>query len=172
MTNEPFTLDNTPGDLIAFEEGFRAAVYLCPTGYPTVGYGRRVRVLDYETGVEVTFPISRENEAAHLERRIDKTHQWLTSSFPEWYRALSPQRQAVLISLTYQVGKGGFNNFKKMIAALAAGDCQSAANEYLDSTAARQTPKRFARGFLILRDNLTIDEAVATVATASARGRN
>lgn len=171
MTNEPFTFTDTPDDLLAFEEGFRPSVYLCPTGYPTVGFGRRVRVLDYETGEEVTFPILREVEAKRLESKIANLTIWLHNAYP-WFDALSPQRQAVLISLTYQVGKGGFQNFKKMIVALAAGDCQSAADEYLNSVAARQTPKRFARGFLILRDNLTIDEAVATVATASARGRN
>lgn len=156
----PFTYDNTPVDLLTYEEGYVGSVYLCPTGYPTVGFGRRVIVLDYETGKPVEFPIRREVEAKHLESKADLLHDWLSEVYT-WYPPLSPQRKAVLISLAYQVGKNGFRGFSNMLKALHRGDFVSAANEYLDSKAARQTPKRFARGARILMDNLTVDEVIS-----------
>lgn len=156
-----FTFSNDPVDLLAYEEGYRDHVYLCPTGYPTVGFGRRVTVCDYETGEPIEFPIKRSEEARRLELKANSLHDWLAASYP-WYLRLSPQRQAVLISLAYQVGKEGFRKFKDMIIALSRGDFLSAGNEYLDSVAARtQTSKRFARGARILIDNITVNDAVS-----------
>lgn len=155
-----FTYNNTPFDLLTYEEGYVGTVYLCSTGYPTLGFGRRVIVLDYETGKPVEFPIRREVEAKHLESKADLLHDWLAERFP-FYLKLSPQRQAVLVSLAYQTGRDGFCGFTDMIKALTRGDFTSAANEYLDSKAARQAPKRFARGARILMDNLTVDEVIS-----------
>ncbi len=145
--------------LLSHEEGFRNNIYLCPEGYPTTGFGRRVRILDYETGEEVPFPITRATEISSLSRKIGERHDWLSSRFPQWYPHLSPQRQAVLISLAYQAGNDGFLKFKRMISALSKFDYEVAALQYLDSKAARQTPSRFRRGADILRNN-TIAEKV------------
>lgn len=146
-------------DLVSFEEGFRNNVYLCPAGYPTVGFGRRVRVFDYETNEEITFPLTRKGEEANLSSRLASISDWLEAKYP-WYAGLSPQRQAVLISLVYQVGRHGFTKFRAMISALEKGNFPLAAREYFDSTAARQCPLRFTRGKAILRDNLSISEAL------------
>lgn len=145
--------------LLSHEEGFRNNIYLCPAGYPTTGFGRRVRILDYETNEEVPFPITRASEISSLSRKIGERHDWLSSKFPLWYPHLSPQRQAVLISLAYQVGNTGFLKFKRMISALAKFDYEVAALQYLDSDAAGKYITRFKRGADILRNN-TIAEKV------------
>jgi lysozyme len=146
--------------LLSHEEGFRNNIYLCPEGYPTTGFGRRVRILDYETGEEIPFPFTRAVEADSLASKVGARHDWLASAFPSWYPALSPQRQAVLISLAYQVGNSGLLKFKRMLSALAKGDFEVAALQYLDSSAARQCPSRFRRGARILRDNLEVVYAI------------
>ena len=146
--------------LLSFEEGFRNNIYLCPAGYPTTGFGRRVRILDYETGLEVPFPITRATEATSLASKAGDRHDWLSLRFPSWYPHLSPQRQAVLISLAYQVGNEGLLKFKRMLSALSKFDLEVAALQYLDSDAARQCPLRFRRGARILRDNLEVVYAI------------
>lgn|SRR5574343_132817 len=146
-------------DLVAFEEGFRNNVYLCPAGYPTIGFGRRVIILDYNTHEEITIPVTRKGEEENLRLRLNAIANWLEAKYP-WFALLSPQRQAVLISLAYQVGNDGFTRFRAMIRALAKDNFEEAAREYLNSTAARQCPLRFGRGTAILRDNLSISEAI------------
>lgn len=151
----PLSSVNPPVDLVAFEEGFRNMVYLCPAGYPTVGFGRRVRILDYETNEEISLPTSRSHESFALATKLGSVHGWLSGKYP-WFDSLSPQRQAVLISLTYQVGREGFTKFRRMISALSKFDFEVAALQYLDSDAARQCPGRFARGARVLANDTPI----------------
>jgi lysozyme len=142
-------------DLVAFEEGFVNRVYLCPAGYPTLGFGRRVVVTDYETGEPITFPVRREKELETLRLKLNARANWLEAKY-KWFTQLSPQRQAVLVSLAYQVGNDGFTRFKRMILCLENFDFKGATIEYLDSDAARQCRLRFARGADILRNNTSI----------------
>lgn len=50
---------------------------------------------------------------------------------------LSSERQDVLVDMSYNLGKPKFMKFKKMLAAVVAGDFNEAANQILDSDAAR-----------------------------------
>lgn len=59
--------------------------------------------------------------------------------------------QRALGSMAYQLGPAGVMKFKRMLAALAAGDRETAADEALDSTWSRQTPARARRIAALIR---------------------
>lgn len=132
-------------NMLIEEEGFRAYVYddangkaigpgyTC-IGHPTVGYGL---ALD-------TCGITKDEAAALLAPRRDNALAQLGKSFG-WFPTLSPERQAALGCMVYQMGFGGFLKFANMITALSTGDFARARAEMLDSVWAKQTPNRAKR---------------------------
>lgn len=62
-----------------------------------------------------------------------------------WFPALDPMRQRALVNVAFNVGVGGLLGFRKMLAALAQQDYETAADELLDSDAARKLPARYRR---------------------------
>lgn len=133
-------------DLIAAEEGFREAPYHCTEGYPTIGIGFRIgpkgAPLD-QYQFKVTHTVARELTSDHILK--------IKSSLNLDRMNISEPRQAVIISLAYQTGVAGSRKFIKMWAAISCNDWETAADEYLDSLAARKTPERFERGAKVLR---------------------
>ena len=67
------------------------------------------------------------------------------------YHELPDYVQEVVIQLVFNLGVGTFSKFKKAIAAFKAGDFAEAADEILDSRAARQTGQRYHRFAQVLR---------------------
>lgn len=62
-----------------------------------------------------------------------------------WWLMLDDVRRDCIVNMAYQLGVDGVMGFKKMIAAIKAGDFHAAADEMLDSKWARQTPGRAER---------------------------
>lgn len=62
-----------------------------------------------------------------------------------WFDKLDEVRQAVLISMAFQMGIHGLLNFVHFLGAMRDQRWHAAAGEMLDSKAAKQAPKRFAR---------------------------
>lgn len=120
--------------LISSEEGFRSTIYRCPTGHPTIGYG---------VNLEIT-PIPRHIAELWTRHIIRSIHGTLQKRIP-FYDDLDPARQAVLVSLAYQLGVGGLLRFRRMLAAVSSQDYASAARELADSRLASQTPERVRR---------------------------
>lgn len=115
------------------EEGLRLTPYLDTVGKLTIGYGRN---LD-DRG------ISLEEAESMLARDVRETVEEI-SHYP-WFKNLSPRRQAALVNLHFNVGRQSFSHFYRMIAALAVGDWQGAANEVINSRYATQVPNRAQR---------------------------
>ena len=67
-------------------------------------------------------------------------------------KGLNATRRDVLVEMVYQLGAKGVLKFKRMLAALEAGDYETAADEMLDSLAARQTPQRWAELSKLMRE--------------------
>lgn len=86
---------------IKFFEGFRSHPYICPGGYPTIGYGHRIKSLD-------ELPIS-EPDAEQLLRQdlVERQKQALKLS-PNLTNQ-SERRVAAIIDFIYNVGS---NNYK------------------------------------------------------------
>lgn len=62
-----------------------------------------------------------------------------------WFDKLDEVRQAVLISMAFQMGIHGLLDFVHFLGAVRDGRWHAAAGEMLDSKWAKQTPKRGAR---------------------------
>ena len=62
-----------------------------------------------------------------------------------YWNDLPAEVQEVIVQVVFNLGLGGFSKFKKCIAALKQHNWRRAAEELLDSRAARQTGKRYHR---------------------------
>lgn len=126
------------------DEGWRSTPYYCSEGYPTIGWGFRCG----PKGAPLPDTVmSRPVGDKRMQTKCESLDEMLTSdkSVGKTYSALSTPRKAVLISMAYQLGLNGLLNFKEMWAALASENYAAAANEALDSLAAKQTPNRWMR---------------------------
>ena len=124
-------------DDLKSDEGWSPFAYQDHLGYWTIGYGFLV---DAEKGVGLPEHIAEGWLRFAAESRYDE----LIDRAP-WIEAQPEDVQRALGNLCYQIGVGGVLKFKKMLAALQAGDRQKAADEGLDSTWAKQTPARAKR---------------------------
>lgn len=81
---------------------------------------------------------------ARYQERADEATRFCEGHFP-WFKALNDARQAVLVSMVYQMGGQGVLDFQHALAAMRDEHWATAAVEMLDSKWARQTPKRAQR---------------------------
>ncbi len=110
-------------------EGFSPTIYRCPAGYWTIGYGHRIGA---------HWRISPQVGELLLEEDIHKrTFEYLSLGWD-----LDLVRQDVIIEMIFWMGLCGTLNFKKMCAAIEQKDWNKAADEMLDSRAARNYPVR------------------------------
>lgn len=121
-------------DQLAAHEGNLPYVYKDHLGYETIGIGFLV---DKRKGgglrpeeIEFIFNNRVRLIAEELERRV------------KFMGALNDARYAVMINMAYQLGVNGLIAFKKTIDYIGDGFYEKAAKEMLDSTWAKQTPKR------------------------------
>jgi lysozyme len=120
------------------EEGWRAHPYHDHLGVLTIGYG---------------FVIDPKKKGGGLPRPVAEF--WLryavnerTDALRKLWPAFDDQPSDVKRALTlmaFQMGADGVSKFRRMLAALAAGDRVTAAEEALDSEWAEQTPARAKR---------------------------
>lgn len=147
--------------LIEFEEGWREKPYLCTEGYPTVGYGFRIGPKGAPLS-HYDFILPREAGDAWLARYLGglvatmRTYPRIDAALKACNNpdglALTP-RQAVLISMAYQMGVEGLNAFRQTLLCIQAGDWLQAETQMLKSRWANQTPKRARRHAKQMRTN-------------------
>lgn len=135
-------------DLIRFEEGWREKPYLCSKGYPTIGYGFRIGPQGAPISqYQFTLPI--EAGAAWLDGILTKTSSDMMHR-PRINAAMeacsgNSAREAVLLSMAYQMGVAGLDGFKGTLASISASRWDEAATGMLNSRWAKQTPGRARR---------------------------
>jgi lysozyme len=126
--------------LLIREEGVQLRPYRCPTGKLSIGVGRN---LD-DVG------ITRQEAEILFENDLMRATAAVMSRLP-WAAQLDEPRQAVLISLAFQMGVGskasgtGLLGFTRMLAAMERSAWDEAAIQLLDSRLAKQTPERTER---------------------------
>lgn len=130
-------------DLIR-DEGWRPTVYDDHLGFATIGYGFLVD--DRRGG-----GMPKEVGDYWLDLLIARQWNELCRDYA-WFASCPPGVQRALQNMRYQLGRGGLSGFRRMLAALAAGDFQTAAAEALDSRWARQTPARAGRVSQLIRE--------------------
>lgn len=120
-------------EMIKKHEGLVLHGYKDHLGFLTIGYGR---LIDKERGGGIT----KEEADYLLSNDIAKVKRELARF--DWFDDLDSVRQDVLVAMAFQLGVRGLLNFKKTIRHITLGEYADAAHEMLDSTWARQTPKR------------------------------
>lgn len=127
------TLLKTPLEqLVAADEGLRLMPYRCTAGVLTVGYG-------------TAFPLTEQEAHLLLRHRLQLVLDQCERRF-SWWSKLSPARQQVVASMGYQLGISGLMGFRRMLAAIDAGNYRLASDEMLDSKwAISDSPARARR---------------------------
>lgn len=121
-------------------EGWRGKPYLCPLGFPTVGWGFRIGPQGADIK-QYQFTLPQAVGDLWLQELVEQVALRIAPQLV----GLSEPRQVVLVCMAYQMGVDGLLAFKKMLAAAAKGDYTTAAAEMLNSRWARQTPTRAQR---------------------------
>lgn len=112
-------------ELITRHEGYRRFPYYCTADTLTVGVGRNLDSVGIDEE-EARFLLDRD-----INRVVADLSRW------PWFESFDTIRRRALIDMRFQLGAGGFRSFRQMLAALAAGDFETASAEVLDSKYAR-----------------------------------
>lgn len=118
---------------IADHEGFRAFPYTCSAGKLTIGYGHNLTDRGISANVASVMFSEDLAEAINTATSVVSKETW---------EAMSPTRQAVLIDMSFNLGKTKLLKFKRFLAALAASNWALAAVEMLDSKWSRDVGRR------------------------------
>ena len=127
-------------DTLNDDEAFAPRPYRDVNGIWTVGFGFNLE----------STPIPRAVANLWKTLIVEDIDKWLSSKYG-YYRKLSRIRKSVLINMTYQLGKGGIQQFKKMHKALMGGDYVSAIDEMRDSKWYRNHKYRADRLIYMMR---------------------
>jgi lysozyme len=130
---------------LKIDEGVVYEVYLDHLDYPTCGVGHFIVEGDYEYGKEVGTPIS-------VERAFELFNVDLNTSISEcqilygaaWFY-LPDEVQEILVNMLFNMGRPRLTKFKKMNAAIEAGDWKTASIEGRDSLWYKQVGNRANR---------------------------
>lgn len=119
---------------LVVDEGLRLRPYRCPAGKLTIGVGRNLA----DNG------ITRE-EAYYLCRNdVDTCHGQLSLAVP-FYDRLPSDKKEILLNMCFNLGLTRLQGFRRMLAAMAVNDWESAAKEMADSDWAKQVGDRAKR---------------------------
>jgi len=136
---------DSASDLVRFHEGRRLYVYDDATGrgvgpgstlegHPTIGIGRALDVRGIsDDEAEALFAADLADTSTALARER------------AWVLELDPVRRAVLVDMAFNMGVRGLLGFRRALAALEIGDCETCAVEMLDSRWADQVGRRATR---------------------------
>lgn len=127
-------------------EGLSLTPYKCPTGHLTIGYGHNL-----EGGIsKATAEFILREDILFAVRQVKEAFGWFAS--------LTPARQFVVVDMCFNLGLAGLKKFKKMLAALALGDYDTAAQEMLASRWAEQVGKRAQENAAMMRSGTWLKE--------------
>ena len=132
-------MNNIAVSVLEDEEGWREHPYYCSNRYPTVGYGFKIGDQDDPLP---KFKLLRSVGKFWLKELVNDLQYELEPHTAH----LSEEREAILISMAYQMGIEGVLGFVNTWDAIKAGNFDSAADHMLDSEWYREdTPGRAMR---------------------------
>ena len=120
-------------EMIKEHEGVVPHAYQDSRGYWTIGVGR---LIDKSLGgglsdAEIDYLLANDIKRCRAE----------AEQYP-WFNNMNEPRQAVILSMLFNLGKPRFDKFQNMHAALLVGDYTLASHEMLDSRWASQVGRR------------------------------
>lgn len=98
-------------------EGLRLDPYKCSEGYLTIGYGRNIETNGISEA-EAEFMLLNDLVACESELKDEG-----------WYNQLDEVRRAVVLNMSFNLGKPKLMQFKKFIGALSDDDYETASKE-------------------------------------------
>ena len=107
-------------------EGLSLKPYVDILGYPTIGYGHKMSKAEQ---VKYADGITREEAEALFAHDMEKHSSQARSISGTRWAALNEARQGVIIEMVFQLGMSGVLKFKRMWAAIDAGEYAQAAVE-------------------------------------------
>ena len=115
-------------------ESVESHAYKCTANKITIGVGRNI---DPNGGIGLS-----DDEIDYLlANDIKRVNSELLGAF-SWYKTVSPPRKDAMIDICFNLGLPRLNKFKNALAAMAMGDYNKAAIEFLDSKWAKQVGQR------------------------------
>ncbi len=120
-------------EMIKEHEGVVPHAYQDSRGYWTIGVGRLIdKNLDGGlSDAEIDYLLANDIKRCRAE----------AEQYP-WFNKMNEPRQAVILSMLFNLGKPRFDKFQNMQAALLVGDYTLASHEMLDSRWASQVGRR------------------------------
>ena len=120
-------------EMIKHHEGVVPHAYQDSRGYWTIGVGR---LIDESLGgglsdAEIDYLLANDIKRCRAE----------AEQYP-WFNKMNEPRQAVILSMLFNLGRPNFDKFQNMHASLLVGDYTLASHEMLDSRWAKQVGKR------------------------------
>ena len=131
-------------DEIVADEGKVLSIYLCPAGHKTCGVGHLVLPSDPEHELRVGASITEDRCTQLLSLDLEITLAECGTLLPQ-FAGLPVEVQKIIGNMLFNLGRPRLSLFKKLIAAIEAGDWATAADEMQDSLWARQLPERSTR---------------------------
>lgn len=119
-------------DQLRIHEGVRTHFYRCTSGLATIGVGRCIE--------EGSLGLSDDEIDYLLENDIKRCKQELVGL--SWFADLDAVRQDAIVNLCFNLGLTRLMGFKNAMGAMAVGDYEKAADEFLDSRWAKQVGQR------------------------------
>ena len=129
---------------LIIDEGCIDKVYADHLGFLTLGVGHLILDTDKEFKLSIGTPVSDERINECLHNDIDIVCAELDRNMP-WWNELDETRQRVLANMCFNLGCPRLKNFKNFLAALEAGDFETAGEEMMDSKWATQVGSRAVR---------------------------
>ena len=128
-------------------EGEVLEIYEDSLGYKTLGIGHLCQPQDPEYNLEVGTPISQEVVDMYYEDDFHKHLEEARHVFgsDEDFYNLPEDIQHVLVNMCFNLGLSRLMGFRKFLAAMEAGEWETAGVEMLDSKWARQVGPRSTR---------------------------
>ena len=120
-------------EMIKEHEGVVKHAYQDSRGYWTIGVGR---LIDENLGGGLS-----DGEIDYLLANDVKRCREEAEQYP-WFESMNEPRQAVILSMLFNLGRPNFEKFQRFQSALSEGDFITASNEMLDSRWAKQVGRR------------------------------
>jgi lysozyme len=130
--------------ILESEEGFRPAPYLCSEGKRTIGIGYNLDARKPPVWWDGHSDWTHQQAIFQLQDDLGHIIIGLDENLP-WWRLLNDARQAVLVSMAFQMGLSGLLGFRTTLRTIADARYEEAAGYMLQSKWAKQTPKRARR---------------------------
>lgn len=136
---------------LAADEGCKFEIYLDHLGYKTYGIGHLITEDEYEYDYPVGVPVSEDRVIEAFDTDIAITLADCDVLFDD-FAALPEEVQLILANMMFNMGLPRMSKFKKMVAAIEAGDWAEAAIQMKDSKWYHQVTNRAERLIKRMKD--------------------